>query len=148
MGTRRKYEGHSKHTNIHTSITHSSRRADTPQVPLSWRRCKQDVGRTLGEQLLSKGVTRRAGDLSTERTTWTRQEQDTLPSRDTAMSPNTRDGRSSSTPSPTALGSPQDRSDAEPDSSSAQPRLPLTPGEMLTLSEPHTPVCKTGMKAK
>lgn len=33
MGIHRKY-GHSKHTSIHTSITHSSRRADTPQVPL------------------------------------------------------------------------------------------------------------------
>ena len=90
----------------------------------------------------------RTSDLNTERTTWTPQEQDTLPSSDTATSLNVKDDSSSSTPSPTDLESLQDRRDVELDSNSAQPLLPLIPGKMLTLSEPHTPHLQNGNESK
>ena len=60
---------------------------------------------------LSKGVTWKTH----ERTTRTCQEQDTLPSRDTALSPNVKEDSSSPSPSPTDLESLQDRKDAELD---------------------------------
>lgn len=88
----------------------------------------------------------RTSDLNTELTTWTRQEQDTLPSSDTATSLNVKDDSSSSTPSPTDLESLQDWRDAELDSNSAQPLL--IPGKMLTLSEPHTPHLQNRSESK